>query len=265
MLDGWRDELYPVYGPQRRMLFAIERAASALLGVVTYGVHMTAYVRVPPGSGDEKKEGNNKNGSNGSSSSSSSSDRGSDMRIWVPRRSRTKHTFSGMLDNTVAGGTAVGEAPLTCLVREAAEEAGLPAELVRTRAVACGALAYFYVREARAGGETGLFQPECEYVYDLELGSGNSSSSGTSGVTAAAAAAAAADVQPRPNDDEVESFSLYSVAEVCAALGRGEFKPNCASVMIDFLIRHGILTPENEPDYIEIQTRLHRRLEFPMI
>lgn len=35
------------------------------------------------------------------------------------------------------------------------------------------------------------------------------------------------------------------------------------TVLIDFFIRHGILTPENEPDYIEIVARLHRRFEFP--
>lgn len=36
-----------------------------------------------------------------------------------------------------------------------------------------------------------------------------------------------------------------------------------SAVLIDFFIRHGLLTPENEPDYIEIMARLHRRFEFP--
>jgi hypothetical protein len=48
------------------------------------------------------------------------------------------------------------------------------------------------------------------------------------------------------------------------ALAEGQFKPNCAMVMIDFLIRHGILTVENEGNYLEILSRLHRRLEFPV-
>lgn len=34
-------------------------------------------------------------------------------------------------------------------------------------------------------------------------------------------------------------------------------------VLLDFFIRHGILTPENEPDFIEICSRIHRRFEFP--
>ena len=32
------------------------------------------------------------------------------------------------------------------------------------------------------------------------------------------------------------------------------------AVLIDFLIRHGYLTPDNEPDYMEIITRLHVRI-----
>jgi hypothetical protein len=79
VLDGWRDELYPVYGPGNELLFSVERSASTLLGVVTYGVHMTAFVR------DE-----------GSSYG---------IKIWVPRRAKNKQTYGGMLDNTVAGGS----------------------------------------------------------------------------------------------------------------------------------------------------------------
>jgi hypothetical protein len=53
------------------------------------------------------------------------------------------------------------------------------------------------------------------------------------------------------------------VSAIKEALSRGEFKPNCAIIMIDFFVRHGILTPENEPDYLEIVARLHRRMEHP--
>jgi len=213
VLKGWRNELYPVYGPNRELLLDVERAASALFGIVTYGVHMTAYVR--------SKEG---------------------MKIWVPRRARNKQTYGGMLDNTVAGGIGTGEEPLECLVREAAEEASLPEDLVRKGAKAAGTVTYFYIRDERAGGETGLLQPECQYVYDLEVEE---------------------DVTPRPGDNEVEDFYLWTVEETQAALAKAEFKPNCALVLLDFFIRHGILTQANERDYIEIVARLHRRLEFP--
>jgi hypothetical protein len=103
---------------------------------------------------------------------------------------------------------------------------------------------YYYIRDERAGGETNLMQPECQYIYDLELPE---------------------DVIPKPGDDEVEEFYLWSIDEVKQAMENGEFKPNCALVVLDFLIRHGFLTNENDRDFIEIVSRLHRRLEFPTL
>lgn len=223
VLDKWRNEVYPVYGPKpkKELLLSIERSASPLFGIVTYGVHLTAYQL-------EEVEGKTQ------------------YKIWVPRRARNKQTYGGMLDNTVAGGTATGEGFFESLVRECGEEASLPEDFVRKNVKQCGAVTYFYIRDERAGGETGLFQPECQNVYDLELPNDGS-------------------VVPKPNDDEVEEFYLWSVDEVRAALSKREFKPNCALVIIDFLIRHGLLTVENERDYIEICARLHRRLPFPMV
>ena len=146
------------------------------------------------------------------------------------------------MDNTVAGGLTTGEKAIECLVREAREEASLPESIVRGNARPCGTVTYFHIRDERAGGETGLCQPECQYVYDLEL---------------------PPVVIPVPDDNEAEHFRLLTVGEVQTALAEGKFKPNCALVMLDFFVRHGILTPENEPDYIEVVSRIHRRLDFP--
>lgn len=216
VLSGWRNELYPVYGPENKLLFNVERSATPLLGVVTYGVHMTVYIRDPASSHG--------------------------IKIWVPRRAAGKQTYGGMLDNTVAGGLASGEDRLDCLVREAEEEASLPNDLVRKTATSHGAITYLYIRSKEATGETGLVQPECEYVYDLELPT---------------------DVIPKPNDSEVQEFYLWTVEEVKEHLAKGEFKPNCALVILDFFIRHGVLTPDTEKDYDEIKTRIRRVLEFP--
>lgn len=217
VLKKWRGELYAVYGRDKQLLFNVERSASPLFGVVTYGVHLTAYTR-------DKETG--------------------EIRIWTPRRAKTKQTYGGMLDNAVAGGIASGESPFESLVRECAEEASLQEALVRERARAAGTVTYWYVRDERAGGETGLLQPEVQYIYDLELPE---------------------DVVPKPGDDEVEEFYLWSVDEVQDAMRKGEFKPNCSLVVLDFLVRHGILTEANEKDFIEIVSRLHRRLEFPTL
>jgi 8-oxo-dGTP pyrophosphatase MutT (NUDIX family) len=164
------------------------------------------------------------------------------IKIWVPRRAKDKQTYGGMLDNTVAGGMATGETPLDCLVRESDEEASLPAELVRKSVKEGGTITYTYIREPRAGGESGMIQPECQYVYDLEL---------------------PGDVVPQPKDGEVECFYLWTVEEVMEHMASGEFKPNCAMLMLDFFVRWGILNEGNEKDYNQIKNRLHRELEFP--
>ena len=220
ILDGWRDELYPVYNEHREVVLSIERAGSALLGITIYGVHMTAFVR----SRDKVKSAEES------------------LRIWVARRSKTKQTYPGMLDNTVGGGMATGEEPLETIVRETTEEASFPVDHVYQHIKSRGCVTYFDIRDERAGGETGLLQPECIYVYDLEV-EGN--------------------MMPSPGDHEAEKFMLWSVGQVKMALRMGEFKTNCALVLIDFLIRHGLITLEDERDFIEISARLHRKLDFP--
>ena len=87
--------------------------------------------------------------------------------------------------------------------------------------------------------EAGLVCPDVVYCYDMEVG---------------------ADVVPVPGDEEVEEFLLMDVEEVKWAMLGGEFKDNCALVMLDFFVRKGILTQEGEGDFVEIVQRMHRRL-----
>ena len=167
---------------------------------------------------------------------------GGELKIWVPRRSREMMTWPGKLDTTVAGGVRAEESPFECIVHEADEEASLPEALVRKHAKPVGVITYVAESAAGSGGEFGLCVPDVLYCYDLEVGQ---------------------DVIPKPQDNEVEGFYLMSVDEVKEALLREEFKTNCASVMIDFFIRHGIITDDNEPDYLDIVSRLHRPLPVP--
>ena len=67
--------MYPIYGTSGEVLFAMERSATPLFGVVTFGVHMTVYV--PPTEINP-------------------------LRIWTPKRSESKPTYPGMLDNSVS-------------------------------------------------------------------------------------------------------------------------------------------------------------------
>ena len=159
----------------------------------------------------------------------------SGLKIWVPRRSAHLHTYPGRLDTTVAGGVSAHETPFENIVREAEEEASLPSDLVREHARSVGCLTYMGM------ADDGRVLPDIIYCYDLEL---------------------APEIVPKPDDDEVEAFYLMGVEEVKASMLRQEFKTNCAVVMIDFFIRHGIVTASNEPDYVEIVMRMHRRLPF---
>jgi hypothetical protein len=62
----------------------------------------------------------------------------------------------------------------------------------------------------------------------------------------------------------VAEFKMWDVYQVLNALKNEEFKPNSALVMIDFMIRRGIINPANEMAYAEIAVRLRRGLPTPI-
>lgn len=160
------------------------------------------------------------------------------LRVWVARRDANLHTYPGMLDTTVAGGVKAEDTPRECIVAESDEEAALPLSYVEKNIVTAGVVTY--VSQSK---KTGQVRPNVLYVYDLELGEG---------------------MQPQPKDGEVEEFYLMTVEEVTKAMMGGEFKPNCCLVMLDFFVRHGIITSENEKDYLDIVMGLRRKLPMPM-
>ncbi|KAH7171540.1 NUDIX hydrolase domain-like protein [Dactylonectria macrodidyma] len=164
------------------------------------------------------------------------------LRLWIPTRAADKSTFPGMLDNTVAGGLMTAEDPFECVIREADEEASLPDAVVRSRAKFVGNVTYIYITDADKIGEGGFIYPECQWVYDLEL---------------------PADVVPQPKDGEVAKFELCDIDRVKRDLAQGSFKPNCAVVTLDFFIRHGIMTKDNEPNLDQIKARVRRNIPFP--
>jgi hypothetical protein len=75
-LKGWRNEEYPIFGrPGQGILLRIERSAAGVLGVRAAGCHLNAYLRDAEGH----------------------------LKMWISRRSFTKQTYPGMLDNTAGG------------------------------------------------------------------------------------------------------------------------------------------------------------------
>lgn len=129
-------------------------------------------------------------------------------------------------------------------MREASEEAEIPEELMRKEMRFVDRISYFHVKKESVGGigMVELLQPEVEYLYELRLGKG---------------------VVPSPADSEVEDFRLWGVKEVKKALGEGRFKPNSAVVVVDFLLRRGLLDGNDEDERIRV--RLHRELPLPVV
>jgi 8-oxo-dGTP pyrophosphatase MutT (NUDIX family) len=153
--------------------------------------------------------------------------------LWISRRANTR-VYPNQLDNFVAGGLPHDHTIEETLIKECAEEAGLDAALAR-RATPIGAISYVMATEAGMGGD-GLNR-HALYCYDLDL---------------------PPEFVPRPVDGESAGFSLLPVAEVARIVEGGfDFKFNCALVIIDFLIRHGLLGPSH-PDYLALCRGLRR-------
>lgn len=205
-IDGWRDELYPV---NRRWteppLLLIERATVPWLGVRGYGVHMNGFVRGAEG-----------------------------LKMWIARRSLSKPTGPGKLDQMVAGGQPANIGLYDNMMKECAEEAGVPLDIAR-HARAVGAISY--ALETSVG-----FRPDQIFNFDLELPESFS---------------------PMNIDGEVDAFYLWPMEQVVETVRDSDaFKFNCALVIIDFLVRHGYIGAD-EPDYSDIVEGLMARPEPP--
>ncbi len=200
ILAGWWDEPYPVaVSFNAPLLLTVERGCAPCFGFRAYGVHINGIVRD-----------------------------GGETKMWVARRSRSKQSHPGLLDQIVAGGQPAGLTLMENVIKECAEEAGIPAALA-CRARPVGAITYFGERPE------GL-RDDVLFNYDLDL---------------------PADFRPFAADGEVEEFYLWSLDEVAERIRDTEdFKFNCNLVIIDFLIRHGVI-PADHPDYVDISRGLH--------
>jgi hypothetical protein len=200
LVPGWRNEPYAVcerWGDAP--LFQMERAAVPLFGTLGYGVHVNGFVRD-----------------------------GDTLKMWVGKRSLTKPTGPGKLDQIVAGGLPAGIGVMDNLIKECGEEADIPEDLAR-RAHPVSATTYC---TERAEG----LRRDVLFNYDLEL---------------------PADFTPRNTDGEIEDFFLWSIDQVMDTVREtDDFKFNCGVIVIDFLIRRGFIGPDHS-DYVEIQRGLH--------
>ena len=184
-ITGWREERYAVVTAfEAPALLHIERAAARFFGTTTYAAHANGYC------GD-----------------------GADCEMWLARRAATKPIDPGMLDNLVGGGMSAGVPPLQTIIREAREEAGVPAVLARN-AAATGTIRL--LREVPEG-----VQSELIFVFELEL---------------------PRDFQPHNEDGEVAEFRRVPISELIAMLrGGADFTLDSSLVMLRFLERREYL------------------------
>jgi 8-oxo-dGTP pyrophosphatase MutT (NUDIX family) len=186
LIKAWRDETYPVLAQQGGELLAtFERAASRFWGTTTFGAHCNGYVADADGR---------------------------PTHLWIARRSYSKPTDPGLLDNLVGGGVPQGQTPAECVLREGWEEAGLaPAQMQGLQA----GRRFRVARDVPEG-----FQLEEVSVFDLALPPG---------------------LQPVNQDGEVHSVALLPVAEALARAAAGEMTVDAALVTLDFALRHRLL------------------------
>jgi 8-oxo-dGTP pyrophosphatase MutT (NUDIX family) len=200
-LPRWRNEVFdvtPRWGEEP--VFRVDRGAVAFFGVRAYGVDLNGYRRDHSG-----------------------------LHLWVGRRAPDKRLAPNKLDNLVAGGIGTGYGVAATLVKEADEEAGIPADLI-AQAVPVGAITY--LMENEIGIRDGVL-----FVYDLEL---------------------PADFMPQNRDGEVVDFQLVPAQHVIGRIRTtDDFKFDVNLVFLDFALRHGLI-PIDDPEYLDIASGLHR-------
>lgn len=204
VIDTWVGEAYPVvqhYGEDA--VLEVERAAASFLGIRGFGVHVNGLV-----------------------------DKQGETLVWVGTRSHSKPFWPGKLDQIVAGGQPVGISLLDNVVKEAGEEAAIPAALAQ-QARAVGQLHYQHQ------GWRGL-ENSTLFVYDLWLPD---------------------DFLPENNDGEVDGFRLMALDELAGLTEHtDQFKDNCNLVNIDLLLRYGVITQAHQ-DYAALTSALYKTKE----
>lgn len=149
--------------------------------------------------------------------------------VWVATRSRAKATYAGLFDQMVAGGLPSGVSLIENVAKEAVEEAGVELRDLDSL-TSVGSLSYRY--ETRKG-----LSAKSLFIYDVEL---------------------PRSFVPINLDGEVEEFNLVPVSAVLESIACNlkAWKPNSAVVMIEFAVRHGVINPTSEPDYLRLSKYL---------
>ncbi|KAK2606127.1 hypothetical protein QQS21_003410 [Conoideocrella luteorostrata] len=202
-----------------------------VFGIVTAGTHMNMFTIKRDGSRAE-------------------------THIWVAKRSKNV-TYAGKIDQLVAGAISPedNDDPLKTLRREAMEEAGLAVDAETGQVSKDGnyvgtlcqgpRISFLDKKDEIAGSERGQLEPGIRFTFDLEVDP---------------------EFIPEPCEPEsIAGFFLRNVEEVKNDLKCREWKPNCALVMVDFLLRKGMISPEEDVFFQHLKPALQRQLPFRSI
>ena len=177
-IPGWRNEDFAWIDQNGHEYFRLERSAFRTFGFRSMATHINGHT----------KAGN----------------------LWLGRRSETKATDPGRLDNLAAGGIGADETPRVNARRELWEEAGVPPQ-ISDQIEPVGRI---HMRRPVPGRG---FHDEQLYVYDLEL---------------------AEHFIPTNHDGEVSGFIEIPLSEAAARILADEFTSDAAFVTADFILRH---------------------------
>jgi hypothetical protein len=130
---------------------------------------------------------------------------------------------------------------MSTILRECAEEASLDTNYIKNNIRSVGVLPFPNRSPAH------WILPGMYYLFDLPLPPDGS-------------------IRPRINiaDGEVESFELMDAETVLKYILEGKFKSSSALALVDFMIRHGLVTEESDPRYVDVCRVLKRELDLPV-
>ncbi|QWE17546.1 NUDIX domain-containing protein [Polynucleobacter sp. AP-Nino-20-G2] len=177
-IPGWRHEDFAWIDQNGHEYFRLERSAFRTFGFRSMATHINGYT----------KAGN----------------------LWLGRRSETKATDPGRLDNLAAGGIGADETPWVNARRELWEEAGVPPQ-ISDQIEPVGRI------HMRRPIPNRGFHDEQLYIYDLEL---------------------AENFIPTNHDGEVSGFIEIPLSEAAARILADEFTSDAAFVTADFILRN---------------------------
>lgn len=188
LIRAWRDEPFTLFSTAGEPLgVAMERAATRFWGTLTLGAHCNGYVADASGA---------------------------PQSMWIARRSASKPTDPGKLDNLIGGGVPHGQSPHDTVVREGWEEAGLAPEQM-------GALQRGGIVRLLRDIPEGL-QREWIHVFDLAL---------------------PPQLTPSNQDGEVAEVKPHACADALTLAAGDAMTVDAALVTLEFALRRRLLPP----------------------